>query len=418
MFAIVDCNNFYAACERLFQPKLNNRPVVVLSNNDGCVIARSDEAKALGIAMGFPFFKVKRFCKAHDVAVFSSNYALYGDLSQRVMCTIEAAWPDVEVYSIDEAFLDLKTLPAEKRLLFCYQLHQRILQHIGIPVTIGIGPTKTLAKLANEVAKRRLKIPVLDITLLQQQWLPRLGIETVWGVGKQWAKVLSALGVTTAYALQQSDPQWIRQRTNRTLAQTVLELQGQPCFSLTVHATKKGIQASRSFATPERELKVIKQALATYCNIAAKKLRAQQSLAKRISVTLRTSQFNKKEAMHLSYKNVQLPYPTADVRDITQAALFALKTIFKAGYGYKKVGVWLGDFQSSSQIQQDLWQPLRLSERRQSERLMRVYDEINHRYGDHGIKLAVEGDNKFRQSVSQLRSPCFTTRWSDLPKVK
>ena len=231
MFALVDCNNFYASCERLFRPDLKTHPIIVLSNNDGCVIARSNEAKTLGIAMGEPYFKVKSLCKKHRIAVFSSNYTFYGDMSYRVMCIIEENWKDIEIYSIDEAFLDLSGMPAADHDDFCKNLQRRILKNTGIPTSIGLGKTKTLAKLANHIAKKAAKTPVFNISN-QNEWLKHMAIGEVWGVGRQWQKKLIQRGINTALDLATADLRLIKDTFNVTLMQTALELRGTPCAGL------------------------------------------------------------------------------------------------------------------------------------------------------------------------------------------
>lgn len=224
MFALVDCNNFYASCERLFRPDLKNVPIVVLSNNDGCCIALSNEAKALGIAMGAPYFKIKGFCRQYGVHAFSSNYTLYGNISHRVMCTIEETWPHVEIYSIDEAFLDLSNLPVADHNLFCQELQKKILKHTGIPTSIGIGATKTLAKVANHFCKKVFNIPVFNITSNREQWLQQIAVGSIWGVGQQWENKLISRGIHTAYDLATTNPHLLKKCFNVVLMRTAMEL--------------------------------------------------------------------------------------------------------------------------------------------------------------------------------------------------
>ena len=240
MFALIDCNNFYASCERLFRPDLRYQPIVVLSNNDGCVIARSNEAKSLGIAMGEPYFKIKALCNQHRVHVFSSNYSFYGDMSFRVMSIVEDSWADVEIYSIDEAFLDLSNMPRTKQKAFCHDLQKRVLKETGIPTSVGIGPTKTLAKLANHIAKKVLKIPVVNISD-KLDWLEKVDVSEVWGVGRKWHKKLVQKGIYTAADLAKANPKLIKDSFNVMLMRTAMELKGTPCSKNEEMAKKQSI---------------------------------------------------------------------------------------------------------------------------------------------------------------------------------
>lgn len=256
MMALIDCNNFYASCERLFRPDLHNKPIVVLSNNDGCVIARSNEAKALGIKMGDPYFQIKSVIKKHQVVTFSSNYTLYGDLSARVMQVIEATWPEVEIYSIDEAFLDLSALPKDLIDSFCTDLQKKILRFTGIPTSIGIGQTKTLAKCANFIAKRKLKIPVFNLSE-QRVWLNQVEVGDVWGVGRQWSKKLNNQGVQSALDLAALNAHWVRKQYNVVLMRTVMELNGIPCGGLEEPKAKQSIVSSKSFGQMQTQFSAL-----------------------------------------------------------------------------------------------------------------------------------------------------------------
>lgn len=283
MYALIDCNNFYASCERLFRPDLRTKPIVVLSNNDGCVIARSNEAKALKIKMGEPYFKIKALCRQHDIHVFSSNYALYGDLSHRVMTLIDSRWPAIEIYSIDEAFLDLSTLPAHQHHDFCTTLRAYILKSTGIPTSIGIGQTKTLAKIANHICKKELNLPVFNIGE-QRDWLQKIDVGDVWGVGRQWTKKLRALGIFTAANLTSLNLNTIKNQFNIVLMRTVMELQGIPCCGFQDTAPSKSIVSSRSFGEMQTQFTPIAQAVSSHVARAYEKLRHQHLLVNRITV--------------------------------------------------------------------------------------------------------------------------------------
>jgi len=415
MFALIDCNNFYASCERVFNPKLRHQPVLVLSNNDGCVIARSNEVKALGIKMGEPYFQVKALCISKHVHVFSSNFALYADMSSRVMSIIKSAWPEVEVYSVDEAFLDLKGLPEEAET-FLTKLHYQILKWTGIPVSVGIGQTKTLAKLANHVAKKDLKTPVFNITGAEH-WLSQKPVDEVWGIGRRWGEKLKRQGIATAEELRQASPHEIKRRFNMVLEQVALELNGQVCLALSAPEPKKSIMSSRSFAKPETEFDPICMALASYCDIASKKLRAQGSVCKTIQVRLRTNHFRDDAKQHHAVQSIRLIHPSSDVRVITKAARQCLKHIYKSGYDYKKVSVYLDEITAKTDKQLDLWSLQPEAWNTASEALMTAYDNINNRYGSATIRAASSAFKKLEGRKRQHTSPRYTTSWFELPSV-
>lgn len=414
MFSLVDCNNFYASCERLFRPDLRDKPIIILSNNDGNVISRSNEAKALGIAMGAPYFKIKALCKQHRVHVFSSNYTLYGDLSQRVMSVIEAAWPEVEIYSIDEAFLDLSTMPTAMRVAFCTELQKKILKYTGIPTSIGIGNTKTLAKIANYICKKELKIPVFDVSE-QRSWLTRIDVGDVWGVGSQWQKKLKRKGIYTAMDLAKLNPHVVKKQFNVVLMRTVMELQGTPCGGLDEAQPKQSIMSSKSFGAMQTHFASLAQAVSSHCARACEKARRQQLVAQRVSVFIRGNPFRDDLPYYANSMECRLVNPTDDTRVITQVAKLCLKKLFKPGIHYKKVGVMLGDLCDKSTLQLDLFHQHSDDVLHKKEKLMSVFDSINTRYGSQTIRLAAEGYSKPWAMRSQMRSPCYTTRWNELP---
>lgn len=412
MFAIVDCNNFYASCERLFRPDLVNQPIIVLSNNDGCVIARSNEAKALNIKMGQPYFQIKKWCERQHVHVFSSNYTLYGDLSARVMRVIEEEWPNVEVYSIDEAFLDLSDLPQDQHESFCMALREKIWKHVGIPTSIGIGATKTLAKAANYIAKKSRRISVFYIDL-EQPWLELLPVEEVWGIGRQWAKKLNALGIATAADLKQQSPALIRQRFSLPLMQTTLELQGFACHSINPPQPRKSIMASKSFGQCQTEFNILAQAISHHCARATEKLRQQKGRVEYLSVFIRTNPFQERPQYYQRCQ-IQLPMPTDDVRIITAYAKHGLKKIFKQGFYYHKAGICFEQIcynQQASLLMPDM--------NNRSDEFMQVLEAIQHKYGKRAIYLAAEAGQQLTWRMkSEQRSPHYTTSWQDLPAVK
>lgn len=417
MFALVDCNNFYASCERLFRPDLRNQPIVVLSNNDGCVIARSNEAKALGIGMGEPFFKIKGLSQQHKVHVFSSNYTLYGDMSQRVMDIIDASWPQIEVYSIDEAFLDLRSMPHHLHDAFCLALQKTILKSTGIPTSIGIGPTKTLAKLANHIGKKELKVPVFNISQ-QRYWLEKIKVGDVWGVGRRWQKKLMEKGIHSAQDLAASNAPIIKKQFNVILMRTVMELQGISCGSFEEDRPKQSIMSSKSFGEMQTNFSFLAQAISSHCARACEKARKQNLLAQRVYVFVRSNPFREDLLQYANSMECRLVNASDDTRVITRVAKLCLKRLFKAGVHYKKVGVMLVDLVNKSQQQLDLFHQPEPEELLKKDQLMTVFDAINRRYGSHTIKLAAEGYSKPWAMRAQMRSPCYTTRWSDLPIVR
>jgi len=417
MYALIDCNNFYASCERLFRPDLRERPIVVLSNNDGCVIARSNESKALGIKMGAPFFEVKALCKRHKVVVFSSNYTLYGDLSHRVMSVIDESWPHVEIYSIDEAFLDLSSMPVQLHEAFCLSLQKKVLKDTGIPTSIGIGPTKTLAKIANHLCKKELKIPVFNVTE-QRHWLKKIAVGDVWGVGRQWAKKLINQGIETAHDLAQANAHLLKKQYNVVMMRTAMELQGVPCAGLEDVAPKQSIMSSKSFGEMQSDLDALEQAVSAHCARAWEKLRAQGLVAQHLMVFLQTNRFRADLPQYSPHLQFKLVNPSDDLALITKVAKLCLSKLYKEGYQYKKVGVCLDQLIPKNPLQLDIFHQPSDESLLKKEQLMTVFETINRKYGRQTIRLAAEGYSKPWAMRAELKSPAYTTRWSDLPRVK
>lgn len=416
MFALVDCNNFYASCERLFRPDLRTTPIIVLSNNDGCVVARSNEAKALGIKMGVPYFETKALCKQHKVKVFSSNYTLYGDISQRVMSVIEEDWPETEIYSIDEAFLNLSTLPTSAHEKFCWALQKKILRHTGIPTSIGIGPTKTLAKLANHIAKKKMKTPVFAIEH-NSKWLQEIEVNEVWGVGFQWTKKLFALGVRTAKDLAVLDRQLVKKKFNVVLQRTVLELNGISCIGLDIPEPKQSIMSSCSFGGLQNDYQVIREGISHHCATAWSKMRKQNLIAQHLSIFLRSNPFRNDLLQYSSIIGFRLVNPTDDLRMLTRCALYCLRKIYKPEIHYHKSGVLLADLVDKRYRQMDLFNQPSEHLLNTSDKVMNAMDLVNKKYGERTIRLAAEGFKKEWSMKRQLKSPNYTTRWSELPIV-
>lgn len=420
VFALVDCNNFYASCEKLFRPDLKDTPVVVLSNNDGCVVARSREAKLLGIKMGVPVFQIKAEMQGHGILAFSSNYALYADLSSRVMRTLEEMAPRVEVYSIDEAFLDLTGIESAISLVeFGQQVRERIGHWIGITVCVGIAPTKTLAKLANHAAKKYPATQgVVDLTNpdRQRRLLALVPVDDVWGVGRRLSKRLNALGITTALDLANASPRAIRDQFSVVLERTVRELNGESCIELEeIPPIKKQIVCSRSFGVKVTHFELLREAVCEYATRATEKLRKEQQQAKVLTVFIRTSPFKDNEPQYSNSASGELLIPSCDTRDFIELANHLLKRIWKDGFRYAKAGVMLSDFYDPGMFQPGLFDDV--STRSNSQQLMSVLDTIN-QSGAGKVFFAGQGTKKDWSMKREHLSPAYTTRWDQLPRVK
>ena len=416
-FALVDCNNFYASCERLFRPDLKHVPVVVLSNNDGCIVARSQEVKDLGIKMGTPLFKVADLITKHHIRVFSSNYTLYGDISARVMQTLEESSPHVEVYSIDEAFLDLSGInhPEEHGRT----VRQTVMQNVGVPVCVGIAPTKTLAKLANYAAKKYKKTGgVVDLSDAHRQHrlMEITPVSEVWGVGRRLTKSLQDIGVTQALQLANLNPRYVRKRYNVVLERTVRELNGESCLELDdVVAKRQQIICSRSFGERLSRYTDVKEAICEFIARAAAKLRGEHQLANMLSVFIRTSAFDRSASNYSNIATGRLTQASSDTRILLEAAIPLLNSIWKEGYRYAKAGVMLSDFCTPDDVQFDLFNGLNNSERGDS--LMQAVDLINHgKLGKVWFGGQRPQQNWFMKQANV--SPAYTTRWDCLPEVK
>jgi len=417
IFALVDCNNFYASCERVFNPRLEGKPIVVLSNNDGCVVARSNEAKALGIGMGVPEFQIRPMLRAHHVQVFSSNYTLYGDLSQRVMETLEQFCPDLEVYSIDEAFLSL--VGFERRNLTDYgqQIRQTVKQWTGIPVSVGIAETKTLAKIANRVAKRTPDMGgVCDLLACPDRdaLLGRIAVEDVWGIGPNHAHMLTQHGITTAFQLRRVDDQWIRKRMGIVGLRLVMELRGVSCLDLEqCPAPKQSLTCSRAFGKLISTLGEMEEAVSVYTSRVAEKLRRERLAATVLTVCLTTNEF-KEGPQYSNALTLNLSVVTDTTSDLIKSALHGIRAIYRDGYLYKKAGVMLTGLVPVSQTQTDLFDD---RDRRKSKRLMSALDAINDRWGADTLHYASSGISKPWKTQFHRRSPAYTTDWDALPVV-
>ena len=418
MFALVDCNNFYASCERVFDPRLERRPIVVLSNNDGCVIARSNEAKALGIAMGEPAFKKEDVYAKHNVAVFSSNFALYGDMSQRVMRTLAQHSAAMEIYSIDEAFLECGGLTADGLDRFGSQLRKTVKQWTGIPVSIGVAPTKTLAKVANHVAKRlpdNSGVCVLEKDETIEYCLKKLPVEKLWGVGQRYALFLRSWGINTAWDLRRMPEGWVKDNMTVVGLRLQKELKGEPCIPMEHNPQKKKeICTSRSFGTMVTELDELKQAVSMYATRCAEKLRTQNSCTNLVEVFLHTNPFRPDLPQYKNVRFVRLTVASNSTLTIVQSALRGLESIYRKGYQYKKAGVIVSGLVPSNTIQYNVFHS---TDEDRHMRLMTAMDKVNDREGRDVLRVAEQGFTR-RWTLRQERlSPCYTTRWADFMTI-
>lgn len=420
MFALADINSFYASCESVFRPDLKGCPIVVLSNNDGCVIARNAEAKLLGIPMGAPYFKLQTQFERQNITTFSSNYALYADMSARVMAILEEISPSVQIYSIDEAFIDLKGVSSCQDLEeFGREIRNKILRWTGLTTGVGIGPSKTLAKLANHASKTWKKTDgVVDLSSLirQRKLMALVEVSDVWGVGRKISQKLKDMGIKTALQLADTPTTFIREHFSVTLERTVRELRGESCFELEEFApTKQQIICSRSFGDRVSEYEVMREAICSHTVRAAEKLRSEHQYCGHISAFIKTSPFAENEIYYARKASSKIQIPTQDTRDLVMAATKCLDSIWQEGHRFQKCGVILGDFYSEGEVQLNLfddYQP-----RVNSEQLMAVLDRIN-RSGKGKVWFAGEGMQKSWEMKRQMLSPAYTTRFSDLMRVK
>ena len=416
MYALVDCNSCYASCEQIFRPDLRGKPVVVLSNNDGFVIARSREAKALGIPDLQPFFKVKNLLTKHNVAVFSANFRLYGDISWRFATTVQTFSPNVEQYSIDELFLSLSGM-REPFSKIGRKIKDQVWRDVRMPVGVGIAPTKTLAKLANHAAKKIPKTCGVCVLDTQEKWSwlqKKLPVDKVWGIGSQLTKRLKTHNVLTAWDLATSSPKMLRREMNVNIERTIAELNGVPCIALDeIPNAKKEIFVTRSFGQKTESLYKLLEHISSYAAAACEKLRKQNSVANSVLVFLETGAYAK--PWYANRLTTRLPCPTNDTRELIEWSKRLMKAIYKPGFQYARCGVGLLDIRDASITQYDLFTPQQTSK---SSFLMSVVDKINARYGRDTVVFAAEGLHGKWAMAQNFLSPTYTTRWSDLPKIK
>ena len=412
--ALIDCNSFYVSCERLFNPKIKNIPVVVLSNNDGCVISRSIEAKKIGIKMGEPYFKVKELVKKNNVQIFSSNYSLYGDLSRRVMKVLKGFSDKIEIYSIDEAFIDLSHIKDENIEDYGKKIRERVLKWTGIPTSVGISCTKTLSKVANHVAKKN-KTGVIFLKDNIDDVLKNFDISDIWGVGRQLSKLYIKNGINNAYKLKNISNSWVKKSTNVLGAKTVMELRGIPCINLETEETKrKSCCVSRSFGRKIESLNKLKESITTHCLNAAEKIRNDNQTTRSITVFIRTSPFDKNRKYYSNSLTIDLPIATNNSLELVKMATESLKKIYKYGYFYQKAGIILSKLSEAGEKNLNLLTPILENK---SQTLMKAIDLTNAKYGRNVISVAQAGINNSWKMRREHSSKIDTASFDSLPKI-
>jgi DNA polymerase V len=413
--ALIDANNFYVSCERLFNPKLVGRPVVVLSNNDGCVIARSQEAKALSIGMSTPMFQLRETVERQNVEVLSSNYELYGDISARVMAVLSDFSPDFEIYSIDEAWLRFPASERDSMAGIGREIQRRVRQYTGIPISIGFGRSKTLAKVANYYAKRSTKANgVLDLTNSSHidLALEHLPVDEIWGIGHRYASMLERNGIKTARALRDADDEWIREKMTVVGLKTVHELRGIPCFTLeTVPPTKKNISCSRTFGSSTQNYQEVRAALAHFTARAAEKLRSQNLVAGSLTVSISTDRFRTDEQQYSSSSTLNVAPKSDFTPELTALAMKGLEKIFRAEFRIRKAGVLLGSLELAERMTRRLWDNDRYEYKRH---LMQAVDFLNGRFGRDTVRCGIYPSKEIWHTRFEKLSQCYTTRWNDI----
>ena len=422
LFGLADCNNFYCSCERVFHPDLIGKPVVVLSNNDGCVIARSEESKALGIKMGDVFYQVKDKLEEHNVAVFSSNYNLYGDMSRRVMSLLSQYSPKIDVYSIDEAFLDLSGMGTSEQLTeYCKKMVKYIGKGTGIPISLGIAPTKTLAKMASKFAKKYKGyegVCLIDTDEKREKALKLFPVEDVWGIGYRHSKKLEYYGIKTAWDFTQKTESWVRREMTVTGVRTWKELRGESCISIDELPHKKSICTSRSFAEQGlNKLTDVEEAVANFAAQCSRKLREQHTVCNSITIFAHTSRFREDLPQNYIYQTAQLQVPTNDHQELVSVAVKMLREEWKEGYSYfyKKAGVIVWGISRDNAIQTSLFDTV---DREKQAALAKAIDEINRKNGHNKIRVAVQGDEKGWQLKKEYISKQYTTNLDDVIVLK
>jgi DNA polymerase V len=419
IFALVDCNNFYASCERAFNPKLEGKAIVVLSNNDGCVVARSNEAKLLGIRMGEPYFKCKELCIKNDVFAFSSNYELYDDMSSRIMTILKSFCPEIEIYSIDESFLSFSSFNHYNLLEYSKQIRADIKMQTGVPVSIGWAPTKTLAKIANHIAKKQTNDGVFDLCdkRIRKEKLSQFPIDDIWGIGRRLAIRLREFKIETAEELRYADSKLMRREFSVVMERIIAELNGISCLPLErILPNKKEIMSSRSFGKPIMTLSDMEEAISNYCARASYKLRQQNHYAGGIFVFVKTNEFRQDQKQYANAITLRFKVPQNDTRKIIAYAKYGLRKVFKTGFKYKKAGVMLIDLVPDTISQLDIFEGGESSKKNNNE-VMILLDSINAKFGKKTLFIGAEGVRNAWQMRREMISQRYTTNWKELPVV-
>lgn len=419
MYALADCNNFFVSCERVFNPALDGRPVIVLSNNDGCAIARSNEAKALGIKMGDPYYQLRDLIRQHDIAVFSSNFALYADMSSRVMGILKSYSPATEVYSIDESFMDFTGIDNTMLRDFGLEIVQSVKRGTGIPISLGIAPTKTLAKIASKLCKQYPKLAgccYMHRSEDIEKVLRRFPVGDIWGIGRRFERKLTGMGVATAYDFAQLSPEWVRKHMGGiTALRTWKELHGEACIGFEdAPPAKQQICTSRTFHKDVADFGELHRDIALFTSLCAEKLRKQQSVCGEIRVFILTNRHQPDKPQSYESALMKLPVPTDSTIELTKYAGRMLRSLYSNGYGYKRAGVILSDIQSNDGVQINMFDTI---DRDKHSRVMSVMDTLNKTYGRNKISLATQGISPYRMNREHL-SKSFTTDWDDIIQVK
>jgi DNA polymerase V len=419
MIALVDCNNFYASCERLFQPRLQNKPIVVLSNNDGCVIARSDEAKELGIEMGAPSFLIESLLQQHNVSVFSSNYTLYGDLSDRVMTTLSQFADQLEVYSIDEAFLNLTAFRHHNLTEYAHTIRNTVMQHTGIPVSVGIAPSKTLAKIANRLVKKKNKqlgVYCIDSMEKIQFALQHTPVKDIWGIGSRYTKLLTNNGFITAWDVSRAPEEWIRKNLSVVGQRMYNELKGISCIAFEdLPAKKKMVCVARGFGKVLSEKHEVMEALANFTAMVAAKLRSEQLATNTIQIFVQTNAHRSNEPQYFRSLTIRLPVATNSTNELIYHARQGLETIYRPGYHYSKTGCTAMELVPVAEVQCGIFDQ---ENRARNSQLMQVLDKVNRSFGKNAVRFALQGFGT-RWKLRQLKlSPCYTTRIDEVLTIK
>ncbi|MBP5563361.1 MAG: Y-family DNA polymerase [Bacteroidales bacterium] len=414
MYGLADCNNFFVSCERVFRPELNGKPVIILSNNDGCVIARSNEAKRLGIKMGHPYFQLEALIKRHHVTVFSSNYALYSDMSQRVQQTLRSLCPATEVYSIDESFLNLQGIKEEELDTFGHLVSAKVLKNTGIPISVGISHTKTLAKIASKLCKQYPKLRGSCYMHRPQdieKVLKKFPIEDVWGIGRRFSVMLKSRNILTAYDFAQQPLDFVRNKMHLGGMKTWYELHGRPCIEFEAHIPdKQQIMVSRSFSKEINTVEEITQQISLFTSMAAEKLRKQGSVCHAIQVFLLTNRFRHEQEQHYDNQLITLQAPSDSTVELVDIAVKTTAAIFRSGTYYKKAGVILTQFTPKESVQTVLFDEV---DREKHDKLMHAMDKINEKQGQRTVVVATAGFDGVKMNRNHL-SPNYTTNWNDI----